>query len=117
VSATCEQPDIANAWVNFLLDPERVAQIADAQNVIPGRADAIPLTEKFVAGGALEPFFKLSEAQALIRPPTPAYLGIAKTFEKVAADIANGADVQSTLDAAVDEIDKDIENNGGYGFQ
>ena len=37
-------------------------------------------------------------------------------FEKALADIANGADVQDSLDAAVDEIDLDIEDNGGYGF-
>jgi multiple sugar transport system substrate-binding protein len=33
------------------------------------------------------------------------------------ADLANGADVQATLDSAVDEIDADIEANGGYGFE
>ena len=32
------------------------------------------------------------------------------------ADIANGADVINALDAAVDEIDADIEANSGYGF-
>ncbi len=32
------------------------------------------------------------------------------------ADIANGADVIDALDAAVDEIDADIEANNGYGF-
>ena len=37
-------------------------------------------------------------------------------FEKAVTDIANGADVQDTLDAAVDEIEQDIEDNGGYGF-
>jgi multiple sugar transport system substrate-binding protein len=31
------------------------------------------------------------------------------------ADISNGADVADTLDAAVDEIDADIEANQGYG--
>jgi multiple sugar transport system substrate-binding protein len=36
-------------------------------------------------------------------------------FEKAVADIANGADVTATLDAAVDEINADIEKNGGYG--
>ncbi|MEZ4632947.1 MAG: extracellular solute-binding protein [Deinococcales bacterium] len=116
VSSSCEHPEVASQWINFLLAPERVARIADAQNTIPGRADAIPLTSKFVDGGALEPFFALSEAQALVRPPTPAYLNIALIFEKAAADIANGADVQDALDAAVDEINADIENNGGYGF-
>jgi multiple sugar transport system substrate-binding protein len=29
------------------------------------------------------------------------------------ADIANGADVAATLDAATDEINADIEKNGG----
>ena len=38
----------------------------------------------------------------------------ALVFEKAMADIANGADVADTLDAAADEIDEDIENNNGY---
>jgi multiple sugar transport system substrate-binding protein len=41
---------------------------------------------------------------------------MALVFEKALADIANGADVQAALDAAVDEIDADIEANSGYGF-
>ena len=32
------------------------------------------------------------------------------------ADIANGGDVINALDAAVDEINADIEANDGYGF-
>jgi multiple sugar transport system substrate-binding protein len=116
ISSACEAPEVGDAWINFLLEPERVAAIADAQNVIPGRADARPLTEKFKEGGELAPFYDLLAEQALIRPPTPAYLTIAKIFEKAAADIANGADVQETLDAATDEINSDIENNNGYGL-
>lgn len=116
VSESCESPEAANAWVNFLLEPERVAAIADAQNVIPGREDARPLSEKFREGGVLSVFYDLSAAQAVIRPPTPAYLTIAKIFEKAVADIANGADVQATLDGATDNINADIEKNNGYGF-
>ena len=48
---------------------------------------------------------------------TPGYATAALIFEKALADIANGADVQDTLDAAVDEIDQDIEDNMGYGFE
>lgn len=116
VSASCEAPEVADAWINFLLEPERVAAISDAQNVIPGRDDARPLTTKFKEGGVFAVFYDLSAAQAVIRPPTPAYLTIAKLFEKAAADIANGADVQTTLDNATDQINADIEKNGGYGF-
>jgi multiple sugar transport system substrate-binding protein len=116
VSASCDAPEVADAWINFLLEPERVAAISDAQNVIPGRDDARALTTKFKEGGQFAVFYDLSAAQAVIRPPTPAYLTIAKIFEKAASDIANGADVQNTLDNATDEINADIENNGGYGF-
>jgi multiple sugar transport system substrate-binding protein len=38
------------------------------------------------------------------------------TFQKALTDIADGADVVDALDAAVDEIDADIEANDGYGF-
>ena len=51
----------------------------------------------------------------MLRPVTPGYVVSAKVFEKALADIANGADVADTLDAAVDEINADIERNGGYG--
>ena len=57
----------------------------------------------------MEVFFELSNQQAMIRPPTPAYLSAALTFEKALADIADGADVIDALDAAVDEINADIE--------
>jgi multiple sugar transport system substrate-binding protein len=116
VSSACATPEAGDAFINFLLTPERVAAISDAQNVIPGRADARPLTTKFAEGGQLAVFYDLSAKQALIRPPTPAYLTIAKIFEKAAADIANGAEVQKTLDAATDQINADITANGGYGF-
>jgi hypothetical protein len=117
VSASCpeDQAEVAQGFIEYLLEPEQVAGSADAQNVIPGRADARPLTDKFDEGGALAVFYDLSEAQALIRPPTPAYTSMALIFEKAAADIANGADVQTALDAAVDEIDADIAANSGYG--
>ncbi|MNU11291.1 hypothetical protein D3C72_2590200 [compost metagenome] len=64
----------------------------------------------------MEVFYELSAKQALVRPVTPGYVVAAKVFEKALADIANGADVGETLDAAVDEIDADIEKNGNYGF-
>jgi len=45
---------------------------------------------------------------------TPAYLVAALEFEKALSDIANGADVADTLDAAADAINADIENNRDY---
>lgn len=116
VAATCEHPEAASAYIESTLTPENIAAISDAQNVLPGREEARPLTTKFVDGAPLAIFYEISADQALIRPPTPAYTTIASVFEKGAADIADGADVQSTLDRMVDEIEADIEANNGYGF-
>jgi len=116
VSSSCATPEAGDAWIEFILDPARVAAIADAQTTIPGSDAAKALSTKFGEGGPLEVFYELAKEQALIRPPTPAYATIAKVFEKAAADIANGADVAATLDAAVDEIDADIAANDNYGL-
>jgi len=73
------------------------------------------MVENYKSGGPLAVFGEYSSKMALVRPVTPGYVVQAKVFEKALADIANGADVAATLDAAVDEINADIEKNGGYG--
>lgn len=117
VSASSEHPQGATAFIEFAIQDKYLAAFSDGIGLIPSTASAAAMTEKYAPGGPLEVFFELSNAQALIRPATPAYLSAALTFEKALADIANGADVETTLDAAVDEIDADIEANNGYGFQ
>ncbi|MCA9837359.1 MAG: extracellular solute-binding protein [Trueperaceae bacterium] len=116
VSANSEHADGANAFIEFALQDKYLAAFTEGIGLIPATASAAAMTENYSEGGPLEVFFELSEAQALIRPPTPGYVVMALVFEKALADIANGADVQDTLDAAVDEINADIENNSGYGF-
>ncbi len=115
ISATSEHPDGARAFIEFALQDRWFAAFSDGTGLIPTTASAAAETANYAPGGALEVFYGLSEAQALVRPVTPGYIVQAKVFEKALSDIANGADVADTLDAAVDEIDEDIENNGGYG--
>jgi multiple sugar transport system substrate-binding protein len=117
VSSNSEHQDGANAFIEFAIQDEYLAAFSDGIGLIPSTLSAAALTENYKPGGPLEIFFDLSNEQALIRPPTPAYLSAALTFEKALADIANGADVINALDAAVDEIDADIEANAGYGFE
>jgi len=116
VSSDSEYKEGANAFIEFAIQPKYSAAFSDVLGLAPTTLEAAALTKSYAPGGPLEVFFGLSQAQALIRPPTPAYLSAALTFEKAMADIANGADVINALDAAVDEIDADIEANGGYGF-
>jgi multiple sugar transport system substrate-binding protein len=115
VSGTSQHPDGAAAFIEFALQDEYLAAFSNGIGLIPATASAAAMTENYAEGGAMAVFFELSEAQALVRPVTPGYVVQAKVFEKALADIANGADVADTLDAAVDEIDADIARNGGYG--
>ncbi|MDJ1007974.1 MAG: extracellular solute-binding protein [Paracoccaceae bacterium] len=115
ISATSEHPEGAREFIEFAMQDRWFAAFSDGTGLIPSTASAAAMTENYAPGGPLEVFYDLSEAQALVRPVTPGYIVQAKVFEKALADIANGADVADTLDAAVDEINEDIEANQGYG--
>lgn len=115
VSAACKTPEGANAFIEFALQDEYLAAFSNGIGLIPPTPESASMTENYAEGGAMEVFYELSERQAFVRPVTPGYVVAAKVFEKALADIANGADVQDTLDAAVDEIEADIEANQGYG--
>lgn len=115
VSGTSDNPDGARAFIEFALQDRWFSAFSDGTGLIPVTSSAATETANYADGGALEVFYDLSKAQALVRPVTPGYLVQAKVFEKALADIANGADVADTLDAAVDEINEDIEANSGYG--
>ncbi len=115
VSAKSENPDGAAAFIEFALQDKYLAAFSDAIGLIPATASAAQMTKNYKDGGPLAVFFDLSKAQAMLRPVTPGYVVEAKVFTKALADIANGADVADTLDAAVDEIDADIQKNNGYG--
>ena len=109
ISADTENPEGANAFIEFAIQDEYLAAFSEGIGLIPSTASAAAMTDNYSEGGPLEVFYELSEAQALVRPVTPAYVVISPVFEKALADIANGADVIDTLDAAVDEINADIE--------
>jgi multiple sugar transport system substrate-binding protein len=114
VTPDCEYPEGANAYIEFSLQPQYLAEFSNVTGLFPASAEALELTQEYLPGGRLEVFFDLAEAQALIRPPTPGYANVSLEFLDAAGKIADGAPVQETLDAAVDNIDADIERNNGY---
>ena len=115
VSATSEHADGAAAFIQFALNDQYLADFSNGIGLIPATATAAQMTDNYKDGGPMAVFFGLTSAQALVRPVTPGYVVAAKVFEKALADIANGADIAETLDAAVDEIDADIAANSNYG--
>ncbi|MBE0582074.1 extracellular solute-binding protein [Devosia sp.] len=116
VSAKSEHPEGASAFIEFALQDKYLTAFSDGIGLIPPTPASAAASINYTADGPMEVFYELSAKQALVRPVTPGYVVAAKVFEKAIADIANGADVGETLDAAVDEIDADIEKNGNYGF-
>ena len=115
ISATSKHPDGASAFIKHLTQDKYITAFSDTLGLVPTTAEAAASSKLYKKGGDMEVFFGLSKAQALVRPISPGYVVAAKVFEKALADIANGADVVDSLDAAVDEIDADIKKNSGYG--
>ena len=115
VSAKSAHPDGASKFIEFALQDKYLADFSNGIGLIPPTTTAAAMTDNYKPGGQMAVFYDLTKAQALVRPVTPGYIVEAKVFEKAAADIANGGDVTATLDAAVDEINADIEKNKGYG--
>lgn len=115
VSASSKHPEGAAAFIEFALQDKYLAAFSNGIGLIPATPTAAEMVDNYKAGGPLSVFVEYSAKTALVRPVTPGYVVQAKVFEKAMADIANGANVADTLDAAVDEINADIEKNGGYG--
>lgn len=114
MSATCRTPEAVNGWISFALQDKYLSAFSEQLGNLPASAGAQALGTKFKEGTKESAYLQFARKYALIRPPTPAYPFIAKTFEKAAQDIIAGANVQDTLNTAVDAIDKNLAENNNY---
>lgn len=114
ISSTCEHEAGAAAFIEFLMQTEEIVAMSAAAGMIPVTEAAAAQTEKFREGGEWRIFFDLMQAYSLERPATPAFTTISNAFYRNARDIMDGKNVQDALDDAVDDIDRAIEDNGGF---
>jgi multiple sugar transport system substrate-binding protein len=114
VSSTCANKAGANAWLTYALQTKYLVKFADDLFNLPITPEATKASKIFGPGSKYSDFATYSATFALIRPATPAYPVIAKIYETATKDIINGADVQKTLDTAVDQIDKNLKDNYYY---
>ena len=114
ISSTCINKSAANDFLTFALQSKYIARYANDLTYVPGTKEATALSVDYKPGAPLAIFQQLASKYALIRPATPAYAFISTVYEKMTKDIIAGANVQSALDAAVDEIDKNLKNSNYY---
>jgi multiple sugar transport system substrate-binding protein len=114
ITKGCADSAGARDYLKFSFADKYLTAFSDSQIVIPATQSAADASKHFGKSGDLRAFAELSQKFALARPATPAYPVISSTFEKAARDIMAGADVQSTLDAAVKDIDQNIASNDNY---
>jgi len=115
ITTNCENPDAAWEVLEFMLQPDQILIMTDANGAVPARQSALEMSDKYGEGEMLNLFIEQNEAGYTVpRPITPAYPAITTAFQEAFDNIKDGADVQEELDQAVEEIDEDIEANDGY---
>jgi multiple sugar transport system substrate-binding protein len=114
VTSTCDNPEGAWSFIEFLMQPENTASMANANGAIPSRISALNADERFQEGGDLYIYREqLESGVAVPRAQTAVYPTISTAMSDAMNAIARGEDVQSTLDNAVDAIDNAIANLEG----
>jgi multiple sugar transport system substrate-binding protein len=115
ITTSCENPDGAWAFLEYLIQPDQILRMTNANGAVPARVSAIEQSELYAKGGPLNVFVQqLQGGWAIPRPATPAYPTITSAFTEAVNNIVAGADVQEELDTAVQKIDQDIQDNQGY---
>jgi multiple sugar transport system substrate-binding protein len=115
LTSACPNPDAAWKVLEYLISPDEILRMTNANGAVPARKSAIAKSELYAEGGALNLFVQqLEGGVALPRPVTPAYPVITQSFAEATQNIISGADVKAELDKAVEKIDLDIEDNQGY---
>ncbi len=114
ITAGSADPEAAAAFLRFLLRPEEVLMMTNANGAVPATHRAIRRSNRFGPGGPLELLVRQLETIAVPRPKTPGYPVITSAFARAFDDIRHGGDVQAALDRAVAVIDEDIGDNRGY---
>lgn len=115
ITTSSADPHAAMEVLEFLLQPQEVLAMTDANGAVPATRIAIARSALYSAHGPLHLFVRqLREGFAVPRPRTPAYPIISSAFQKAFQDVRDGRDVQAALAAAATAIDRDVEDNHGY---
>src|SRR6266536_1331267 len=115
ISSSCKTPDAAWKVLNFILSPNEIARMTNANGAVPARKSVIAQSQLYASNGPLHVFaLQLLGGIAEPRPITPAYPTITSAFSNAVVNIVAGFDVKTELDKAAQKINQDIQDNSGY---
>ncbi len=113
--AGTEHPELGGELLEYLLRPEEVLAMVEANGAVPGRRAALERSELYREGGPLRLLAdQLLAGRGVPRPRTPAYPVISSTFHEAFQRIRDGAEARRALSRAAETIDRDITDNEGY---
>lgn len=117
IASGVQDADAAMAVIEYLLTDDVILAITEVNGAIPGTLTAIDASPLHAPGGELRLYVEQLQASPDVAKPravTPVYPTLTQTFTSALDDIIQGADVETTLDEAVETVDADIEANEGY---
>lgn len=115
ISSNCDRPEVAMQFLEFLLQPEEVLAMSNANGAVPASKRAIAQSPLYREGGPLRLFSaQLLNDKTVPRPRTPGYAVVTAAFQQAFNNIRNGLNVEIALNKAAITIDIDIEDNQGY---
>jgi multiple sugar transport system substrate-binding protein len=114
LTRSARDPEAAAAVLAFLLEPDEVLRMADANGAVPARRAAIERSALYGPGGPLALLVEQLETIAVPRPKTPAYPIVSSAFAEAFGEIGDGVDPAAALGRAAARIDRDFADNRGY---
>lgn len=115
ITRDCPHPKAAMQFLEFLLQPEEVLAMTNANGAVPGTKSAIAQSPLYAEGSPLRLFSaQLLNGKTVTRPQTPGYAIVTAAFQQAFNNIRNGMDVSQALNKAAITIDIDIEDHQGY---
>ncbi len=114
ITSKAKHPEAAWKFLEFLLQPDEIIKMTNANGAVPSRLSAIAKSELYKKDGPLAIFVQQLKTIAVPRPVTPAYPVITTSFAQAIDNIIKGGDIRKELNNVVKEIDQDIEDHDGY---
>jgi len=114
MTAACDAPDLASAFLAFLLETDQVLAMTAANGAVPATHEAVAASPRYQPGKPLALFAEQLTTIARPRPVTPAYPVITDAFQQATTALRGAGDLEAALERAAATIDRDHADNRGY---